>query len=78
MKSIIDRMQANGVSTPEELVDAALEDMGFLKLSDDTREKLLEYLKGGGNLDWSNPEAAGARVAEALALVGATTEYQFA
>ena len=78
VKSIIDRMQANGVSTPEELVDAALEDMGFLKLSDDTREKLLEYLKGGGNLDWSNPEAAGARVAEALALVGATTEYQFA
>jgi len=28
-------------------------------------------------MDWSNEDAAGTRIGEMLALVGATTEYQF-
>ena len=34
-------------------------------------------LTEGGNMDWSNQSAAATRVGEMLALVGATTEYQF-
>ena len=37
----------------------------------------MDHAKAEGNMDWTNEEAAGVRVGEMLALVGATTEYQF-
>ena len=77
IKSIIDRMKGEGVNTPEELLEASLEHMGFLEVGPETRELLLEQAKSGGNMDWSNEEASGTRVGQLLALVGATTEYQF-
>ena len=77
VKSIIAHMKADGVTRPEELVDASLEHMGFLQLGDETRQQLLEHAKGNGDLDWSNEAAAATRIGEVLALVGATTEYQF-
>ena len=70
-------MKADGVSTPDELVQASLEHMGFLELSPETKKQLLEHAKGGGNLDWNDEAASGTRIGEVLALVGATTEYQF-
>lgn len=77
IQKIIQRMKDDGVSTPEQLLDAALEYMGFVELSDETRAQLMENASSSGNLDWSDPEAAGTRIGETLALVGATTEYQF-
>ena len=77
VRSIIGDMRNAGVSTPEELLEASLEHMGFLEISDETRQQLLDHAKAEGNMDWSNEEAAGTRVGEMLALVGATTEYQF-
>ena len=76
IKSIISRMQADDVSTPKQLVEAALDHMGYVEIAGETREQLLDHAKGEGNLDWSG-QSAGSRVAEMLALVGATTEYQF-
>ncbi|PKB66448.1 MAG: hypothetical protein BZY81_07260 [SAR202 cluster bacterium Io17-Chloro-G4] len=77
VQKIIADMKSEGVSTPGELVQASLEHMGFLELSPETQEQLLGHAKGGGNLDWSNEAATGTRIGEVLALVGATTEYQF-
>ena len=77
IKSIISQMKADGVSTPEELVDASLDNMGYLELSDETRQQLLEHAQGSGDIDWNNEDAAGTRIGEMLALVGATTEFQF-
>ena len=77
VKSIISDMKAAGVSTPGQLLDASLEHMGYLELGEETRQQLMDHAKGGGDLDWSNQEAAGTRIGEMLALVGATTEYQF-
>ncbi len=37
----------------------------------------MEQAKSGGNMDWVDENAAGERVGQMLALVGATTEYQF-
>ena len=51
--------------------------MGYLEVGEETRDQLMEHAKNGGNMDWSNEAAAGTRVGEMLALVGATTEYQF-
>jgi hypothetical protein len=77
MQNIIGLMKADGVTTPEQLLEASLEHMGFVELSDETRQQLLENAQTGGNLDWSNEEAAGTRIGETMALIGATTEYQF-
>ena len=77
VKKIIAHMKSEGVSTPEELVEASLEHMGFLELSPETKVQLLEHANGSGNLDWDDEAATGARIGEVLALVGATTEYQF-
>ena len=77
VKSIIDDMKAAGVTTPEQLMAAALDHMGYLELSDDTREQLTEYAQSNGDLDWSDEAVAGTRIGELLAMIGATTEYQF-
>ncbi len=75
--TIISQMKAEGVKSPQELVESSLDHMGFLEVSDETREQLLGHAKGGGDMDWSKENAAGTRIGEMLALVGATTEYQF-
>jgi hypothetical protein len=51
--------------------------MGYLELSPETREQLIGYSQSSGNLDWNDEATAETRVGEMLALVGATTEYQF-
>ena len=77
VKSIIADLKAEGVTTPEQLVAASLDHMGYLELAEETKEQLMEYVKSSGNLDWSDEAAAGTRIGEILAMVGATTEYQF-
>jgi uncharacterized protein (DUF1800 family) len=77
VQKIIQHMREEEVRTPEQLIDAAAEYMGFVQLSDETRQQLIENAKTDGNLDWSNNEAAARRIGETLALIGATTEYQF-
>jgi uncharacterized protein (DUF1800 family) len=77
VQTIISQMKADGVRTPEDLVDASLEHMGYVELAEETLGQLLEYARGGGNLNWKDQETSGRRVGEMLALIGATTEYQF-
>ena len=77
VQDIVQHIKASGVTTPEQLVEAAAEHMGFLELSEETREQLVGSISGSGNLDWSNEEVAATRVGETMALIGATTEYQF-
>jgi uncharacterized protein (DUF1800 family) len=77
VKSIVHQMKSQGVNTPEDLLQASLEHMGFLEVAPETREQLLEQAKSDGNLNWDDERAAGERVGQMLALVGATTEYQF-
>ena len=77
VQTIIAQIKGDGVKSPEELLEATLEHMGFLEVAAETRGQLLEHVKAGGDLDWSDEAAAGTRIGEMLALVGATTEYQF-
>ena len=77
MKRIIQHMKEDGVTTPEQLLESCLEHLGFVELGKETREQLEENLDAGGNLEWSNEETAGQRIGETMALIGATTEYQF-
>ena len=77
MKRIIQHMKDDEVTTPDQLLEACLEHLGFVELGPETREQLLENAQSDGNLDWSNEESAGARIGQTMALIGATTEYQF-
>ena len=77
VKRIIESMKTEGISTPEQLIEASLEHMGYLEIGEETRQQLMDHAKAEGNMDWNDEEAAGVRVGEMLALVGATTEYQF-
>ena len=77
VQSIIQHMKSEGITTPEQLIDASAEHMGFVELSEETRQQLIENAQGNGNLDWSDEQAAGQRIGETMSLIGATTEYQF-
>ena len=77
VQKIIESMKTEGISTPEQLIEASLEYMGYLDIGEETRQQLMDHAKAEGNMDWTNEEASGVRVGEMLALVGATTEYQF-
>ena len=77
VQNIIGHMKADGVSTPQDLINASLEHMGYLEVGEETRQQLLDLAATSGNVDWSNLEATGQRVGEMLALISATTEYQF-
>ncbi len=77
VQKIIESMKTEGISTPEQLIESSLEHMGFLEIGEETRQQLMDHAKAEGNMDWTNEEASGVRVGEMLALVGATTEYQF-
>ena len=78
IQSIIGHMKSDNVNTPDEVLDACLAHMGFLELSSETREQLDEHANAGGNLDWSDDSATAIRIGEIMALISATTEYQFA
>ena len=78
IQSIVRHMKAEGVSTPDQLLDGCLDHMGYLVLSDETRAQLSEHGQSGGNLNWSDEASAATRIGEMMALICATTEYQFA
>jgi uncharacterized protein (DUF1800 family) len=81
IQDLMDRLQAQGVRTPAEVVDGCLDLMGPLDVSDRTREGLIGFTEDGGNFSWESAaqvEASKARVSELLQLIVATREYQFA
>ena len=77
MRDIIDNMQAEGVETADHLLDACTDYMGFVELSEETRGQLAEHVRAGGNVNWGDRSATATRVGETMALISATTEYQF-
>ena len=78
IQNIIRHMKSDNVNTPDEVLEACLAHMGYLELSSETREQLDEHGDEGGNLDWSDESATAIRIGEMMALISATTEYQFA
>ena len=73
VRSIIDRVASRETAiTPDALVDRCLDQMGPLEVSAVTRKELLDHAESDG-------EAADLprRVADMLALIAATREYQF-
>ena len=81
VQSIIRRTKARGTMAPVEFVDICLELLGPLEITETTRQELIGLAQQGGELCWDTEEASRSsarRVGDMLALIAASSEYQFA
>jgi hypothetical protein len=76
VQAIINRLKAQGTKTPEQLVENCLDQLGPVKVSDDTKKELTDQAKQWGEINLENQQGA-QRAAEMLQLIAATREYQF-
>ena len=78
---IVDRMSARSdTTTPAGFVDACLDLMGPVQVSEKTRLSLVEHVESGGELRQANGKERSRfaqRVGETLQLIAATAEYQY-
>ena len=82
VQKLVHRVAAsNGVQmSPDQLVDQCVDLIGPLQVSDATRQELISHASEEGELSWESGLAydrSSERVGEMLALIAATTEYQF-
>ena len=81
VQSIIRRVASNGTATtPEALVDRCLDLMGPVEVSEQTRQELISHADDEGSISWASDEEyanSSRHVGDMLALIAATTDYQF-
>ena len=82
VQSIIERIRSQGAYTsPEQLVDACLDLLGPLTVSDGTRSEMLAQAATGGEMSFDAEDearAAAERISQILQLIVSTREYQMA
>jgi uncharacterized protein (DUF1800 family) len=79
IRRIIERLRARGELSPRAFLDACLDLIGPLPVSDGTHSALLAFAERGGPLDLSGADrSAELRVGELLSLIVSTREFQFA
>ena len=81
VRAIIDQIvsENDGVVSPEALVDSALDQLGVITVSDDTRTALISFVAQGGKVELDNgatEEETRSRIAQVLQLVGSSYEFQ--
>jgi len=75
VRNIIDRIKLAG-SNPKNIIDACLDIMGPMEVSDQTRRELIDHSGKQGDFDWNSDGEE--KLIEVLQLLVATREYQFA
>ena len=81
IRSMIDRMQAQGDLTPQLMVDNCLDLMGPLEVDTATRDELVSHAQTAGGLSWatsSDVASAEERISEMLQLIVSLRDYQYA
>ena len=78
VQSIIRRVVSSDTAiTAEALVDRCLDQLGPLEVSEETRKELLDHAESEGAANGGGDTDISRRVADMLALIVATREYQF-
>jgi hypothetical protein len=78
VRSIVDRLRPQGELGPEQFVDATLDLIGPLEVSERSRDALVAFAEKSGPLKLTDGDrAAEQRVGEMLQLIVATREFQF-
>jgi hypothetical protein len=78
---MVERMIAQGDTSPEAIVNGALDLMGPLEVNPESHVELVGFLAEGGDFSWSsaeNIEKSTLRVSELLQLIVSLREYQYA
>ncbi len=81
VQSIIQRIHALGDRTAAEMVDECLDLMGPVQVEEGTKEELVSLAHRAGDVTWGSEDEAKAssqRVADMLALIASSREFQFA
>ena len=81
IRSMINRMQAQGDLSPQAMVDNCLDLMGPLEVDDATRQELVTHAETGGSISWATDadvNAAEERISEMLQLIVSLRDYQYA
>ena len=77
VRDIVDRLKTTVTGLkPEDLVQACSEQLGFVRLSEESRKLLIGHAQAGGKIS-TETEDFDRRTAELLRLIGASKEYQF-
>lgn len=79
--AITDRVDAlitasGGTARPQEFVDACLDRMGAIRVTETSRKSLVEHAARDGDLDVNAGAGGRRRIAEMVQLIGATPEFQ--
>ena len=81
IQTIISKLASNGGGmTSEALVEQCLDLVGPVEVSEQTRQELVEHADEEGPMSWATDEEYATfsqQVGDMLALIAATTEYQF-
>ncbi len=77
IRSIVERLGAEGANSPEALVDGCLDMLGSYELAEETREQLIDHVARGGDLNPGSDDYSN-RVGQVLQLIVSTQEFQFA
>ena len=81
VQAIVESLRAAGTLSPDGFVDACLDKVGPLDVSDDTMSELLDQARSDGELRWDDEAMAAKserRVGIMLALIAASRDFQFA
>ena len=81
IRDMVNRLQAQGVRAPAEVVDGCLDLMGPLEVTRESRDELIGFISEGGDFAWHTDAAVAEstrRVSELLQLIVSLREYQYA
>ena len=77
VKTIVENVKQNAThSIPESIVDSCLEELGNLKLEDDTYKELIDDIKSAEGPN-GNGSSIDHQIANTLSMIAGTVEYQF-
>jgi len=80
VQDIVQRVQAQGTLSPEQLVDSCLDLIGPAEVGNHTREELVFHAQQDGEVLWNSEtesNKSARRVGDMLALIASTREFQF-
>ena len=81
IRNIVDRMIAKGDTSPEAVVEGALDLMGPLEVNPESHVELVGFVSEGGDFSWKSAddiEKSTVRVSELMQLIVSLREYQYA
>ncbi len=81
IRYMVERLQAQGVSSAAHAVDGCLDLMGPLEVTNESRDELIGFVGEGGDFSWDNEREVAEstrRVSELLQLIVSLREYQYA